>query len=183
MASLARLSPVSRRTLSSLSSVRPRLNLVRNVLPRPSTRTLLPASALTAANIRPYHSDLHPRLPDHEYNNSQTLILAAALEHVPVHGFTAASLTLGARDTGFLDVSVQLLPQAEFDLILFWLASRRGLLRGKVEEGGLLQRLAAERGREVHELTVDEKTKILILERLRMNKEIRGHWQDVGIFS
>ncbi|KAJ5393441.1 uncharacterized protein N7487_011082 [Penicillium crustosum] len=87
---------------------------------------------------RTYHSALHARLPDHSYTNSQTAILTSALAHVPTHGFSATALTLGARDAGFLDVSVQLLPRGEFDLILFWLASRRGLLRGKVEEGGII---------------------------------------------
>lgn len=181
MASLTRLSPLSRRAIASLSFVRPKTIPTCNFHPNSQLRNALPATRLTTAHIRPYHSDLHPRLPDHEYTNSQTAILAAALSHVPVHGFTPASLALGARDAGFLDVSVQLLPRGEFDLILFWLASRRGLLRGKVEEGALLQRVAAERGREAHELTVDEKTKILIMERLRMNEEIKGQWQDVSI--
>jgi ubiquinone biosynthesis protein COQ9 len=130
---------------------------------------------------RSYHSTLHPRLPDHEYTNSQTAILTAALPHVQAHGFTAAALTLGARDAGFLDVSVQLLPRGEFDLILFWLASRRGLLRGKVEEGGLFRRIAAEKGKDVHELSVEERVRGLLLERLRMNSEVKDVWQDVGI--
>ncbi|KAJ5505586.1 hypothetical protein N7453_004543 [Penicillium expansum] len=89
-----------------------------------------------------------------------------------------APLTLGARDAGFLDVSVQLLPRGEFDLILFWLASRRGLLRGKVEEGGLFRRIAAEKGKDVHELGVEERVRGLLLERLRMNAEVKDVWQD-----
>lgn len=131
---------------------------------------------------RTYHSALHARLPDHSYTNSQTAILTSALAHVPAHGFTATALTLGARDAGFLDVSVQLLPRAEFDLILFWLASRRGLLRGQVEEGGLFRRIAAEKGKDVHELSVEERVMGLILERLRMNAEVKGVWQDVSFF-
>ncbi|KUM62270.1 hypothetical protein ACN42_g4851 [Penicillium freii] len=127
---------------------------------------------------RTYHSALHARLPDHSYTNSQTAILTSALTHVPKHGFSATALTLGARDAGFLDVSVQLLPRGEFDLILFWLASRRGLLRGKVEEGGLFRRIAAEKGKDVHELSVDERARGLLLERLRMNAEVRDVWQD-----
>lgn len=129
---------------------------------------------------RSYHSALHPRLPDHEYTNSQTAILTAALSHVQAHGFTAKALTLGARDAGFLDVSVQLLPRGEFDLILFWLASRRGLLRGKVEEGGLFRRIAAEKGKDVHELSVEERVRGLLLERLRMNGDVKDVWQDVS---
>ncbi|KAL4811113.1 COQ9-domain-containing protein [Aspergillus unguis] len=120
---------------------------------------------------RSYHSAHHPEVPPHEYTNSQTTILSAALKHVPSHGFTKDALTLGARDTGFLDVSVQLLPRGEFDLVLFWLASRRGLLRAAVEQHGLL-------GGERSSLSVEEKTKALIMERLKMNKDIRHQWQD-----
>ncbi|RHZ44191.1 uncharacterized protein CDV56_103222 [Aspergillus thermomutatus] len=121
---------------------------------------------------RSYHSQYHPELPPHEYTNSQTTILSAALNHVPKHGFTVEALTLGARDAGFLDVSVQLLPRGEFDLVLFWLASRRGLLRGKVENG-LFEKIASQ-GKA---LSVEEKTKLLIMERLRMNAEIKHQWQ------
>lgn len=106
---------------------------------------------------RTYHSEHHPTTP-HEYSNSQTTILSAALAHVPTHGFSHNALTLGARDAGFLDVSVQLLPRGEFDLVLFWLASRRGMLRDvpaeKFSEG----------------MTVEDKTKMLVLERLWMNE-------------
>lgn len=151
----------------------------------PSTRT----TQLTPRTNQPrqfrhrsYHSDLHARLPDHSYTNSQTAILTSALAHVPTHGFSATALTLGARDAGFLDVSVQLLPRGEFDLILFWLASRRGLLRGKVEEGGLFRRIAAEKGKDVHELSVEERVRGLLLERLRMNADVRDVWQDVSFF-
>ncbi|KAL6239140.1 hypothetical protein BDW75DRAFT_236837 [Aspergillus navahoensis] len=119
---------------------------------------------------RPYHSRHHPDLPPHEYTNSQTTILSAALKHAPSHGFTKDALTLGARDTGFLDVSVQLLPRGEFDLILFWLASRRGLLRAAVEQNGLLSAAIL--------TSVEDKAKALIMERLRMNKDIRHQWQD-----
>jgi ubiquinone biosynthesis protein COQ9 len=124
---------------------------------------------------RSYHSQYHPELPPHEYTNSQTTILSAALNHVPKHGFTMEAMTLGARDAGFLDVSVQLLPRGEFDLVLFWLASRRGLLRGKVEDG-FFEKIAAQ-GKA---LSVEEKTKLLIMERLRMNAEIKHQWQGVS---
>ncbi|KKK19827.1 hypothetical protein P175DRAFT_0511627 [Aspergillus ochraceoroseus IBT 24754] len=118
-----------------------------------------------------YHSQHHPDLPVHEYTNSQTTILTAALKHVPHHGFTRDALTLGARDTGFLDVSVQLLPRGEFDLVLFWLASRRGLLRAAVENGLFTTKT-------VESASVEEKTKTLIMERLEMNADIKHQWQD-----
>jgi ubiquinone biosynthesis protein COQ9 len=153
------------------TTTRPTTTTAQRTTPRPNTTTT------PLQKQRPYHSTLHPRLPDHTYTNSQTAILTAALTHVPTHGFTLESLTLGARSAGFLDVSVQLLPRAEFDLILFWLASRRGLLRSKVEDGALFNRIAAESG---HELTVEEKVKALVLERLSLNKEVKGVWQDVS---
>ncbi|OJJ49207.1 hypothetical protein ASPZODRAFT_1422573 [Penicilliopsis zonata CBS 506.65] len=130
----------------------------------------LPFRAAPTRSCRLYHSQFHPRAPTHEYTNSQTTILSAALEHIPSHGFTLEALTLGARDAGFLDVSVQLLPRGEFDLILFWLASRRGLLRAKVEENQF------ESLRSVS--SVEAKTKLLILERLKMNQDIAHKWQD-----
>ncbi|KAL2853830.1 COQ9-domain-containing protein [Aspergillus pseudoustus] len=121
---------------------------------------------------RLYHSQYHPDPPAHEYTNSQTAILTAALRHVSTHGFTRDALTLGARDTGFLDVSIQLLPRGEIDLILFWLASRRGLLRAAVEQNGLLKSPDSDF------VSVEKKTRALIMERLRMNADIKHQWQD-----
>ncbi|CAG7919802.1 unnamed protein product [Penicillium olsonii] len=173
MAHLART--LTRRVTPSLSILRqtPKLSTTFHLTCQPRNQT-----QQTLTPRRTYHSNLHPRLPDHEYTNSQTVILTAALNHVPTHGFTKESLALGARDTGFLDVSVQLLPRAEFDLILFYLASRRGILRAKVEEGGLFRRLAAEKGKDVFELSVEERVRGLLLERLRMNSEVKHVWQD-----
>jgi ubiquinone biosynthesis protein COQ9 len=134
-----------------------------------------PSRDLPSHQHRLYHSQHHPDPPPHEYTNSQTTILTAALRHVPTHGFTRDALTLGARDTGFLDVSIQLLPRGEFDLILFWLASRRGLLRAAVEQNGLLKPTDS------NLVSVEEKTRKLIMERLRMNTEIKHQWQDVRL--
>lgn len=186
MASLAR-STLPRRTIPSIQLLRssPSTTLrsqstLTTTLQHHQPHTSTPAPRTIPKRL--YHSTLHPRLPDHEYTNSQTAILTSALPHIPAHGFTRAALTLGARDAGFLDVSVQLLPRGEFDLILFWLASRRGLLRAKVEEGALLQRLAGELGVDVAALGVQEKCKLLVLERLRMNESVKGQWQDVSSF-
>ncbi|OKL63979.1 hypothetical protein UA08_00639 [Talaromyces atroroseus] len=126
-----------------------------------------PAASLPP-QTRPYHSSLHAPLPTHEYTNSQTAILSAALEHISEHGFTKDALILGARDVGFLDVSIQLFSRQEMDLVLYWLASRRGLLRAKVQNGLF----------EGQQKSVDEKIKTLVLERLRMNSEIIHHWQN-----
>lgn len=128
-----------------------------------------PAVSLPSAT-RSYHSRFHAPLPTHEYTNSQTTILAATLEHIPEHGFTKDSLIMGARDMGFLDVSIQLFTRQEMDLVLYWLASRRGLLRAKVQNGLF----------EGKQMSVDEKIKTLVIERLRMNSPINHRWQDVS---
>ena len=183
MASFQRL-PGPRRAIYGIQSIRQtRLNHTINHRFFPSSPSPSPSRSATATTkrsfktpsvpIRTYYSDLHPRLPPHEYTNSQTAILTASLPHVPTHGFTSAALTAGARDAGFLDVSVQLLPRGEFDLVLFWLASRRGLLRAKVESGEAF-------GTNGEGLSVQEKIKILVLERLRMNCDVKDVWQDVG---
>lgn len=179
MASLAR-STLSRGTTRSLQFLRPATTTTIRPHQTALTTTRQQPPLRSSPPLRPYHSTLHPRLPDHEYTNSQTAILTAALPHVPQHGFTSEALALGARDAGFLDVSVQLLPRGAFDLILFWLASRRGLLRAKVEEGALLQRVAAERGVDPAGLSVEEKCRVLVMERLRMNGDVKGQWQDVS---
>jgi ubiquinone biosynthesis protein COQ9 len=131
--------------------------------------SIRPAVSLPSAT-RSYHSRFHAPLPTHEYTNSQTTILAAALEHIPEHGFTKDALIMGARDMGFLDVSIQLFTRQEMDLVLYWLASRRGLLRAKVQNGLF----------EGKQMSLDEKIKTLVIERLRMNSPIIHRWQDVS---
>ncbi|KLJ10255.1 hypothetical protein EMPG_14368 [Blastomyces silverae] len=132
----------------------------------------------SASHSRPYHSSFHPTLepPADTYTPEQSAILSAAVNHVPEHGFTAHSLTLGARDAGYLDVSLQLFPDGgEMALITYWLGSRRGMLRQKAKSGELFGK---SEGGEAGGLSGEEKVVVLILERLKMNEEIIEHWQD-----
>lgn len=133
-------------------------------------RTSIRSPVSLASATRSYHSRFHTPLPTHEYTNSQSTILAAALEHIPDHGFSKDALIMGARDMGFLDVSIQLFTRQEMDLVLYWLASRRGILRAKVQNGLF----------EGKQMSVDEKIKTLVIERLRMNSPIIHRWQDVS---
>jgi ubiquinone biosynthesis protein COQ9 len=146
-----------------------------------------PPAIIAKTAARAYHSELHaPFLPTHEYSNSQTAILTAALEHVPTHGFTKDALTLGARDVGFLDVSLQLFTRQEMDLVLFWLASRRGLLSAQVEGGLFTKQQTSDNDVSYTtkgELTVEDKVRMLVRERLRMNENIIHKWQEVSILS
>jgi ubiquinone biosynthesis protein COQ9 len=116
------------------------------------------------------------------YTPAQSNILSAALLHVPKHGFTAQSLTLGVREAGYLDVSLQLFPRGgEIELVLFWLGSRRSLLREKVEKGEMFPK-RNEGGGEIRgkEFDMEDKVKMLILERLQMNEKVIHQWQDVS---
>src|SRR4051794_30569684 len=100
------------------------------------TRPLIIRAGLTGVSrvlrqtaiARSYHSLQHePPAPD--LKPAEASILAAALEHVPVHGFTKASLTLGARDRGYLDITANLFPRGAFDLIHFYLMTERVRLK------------------------------------------------------
>ncbi|KAI9811014.1 MAG: Ubiquinone biosynthesis protein coq9, mitochondrial [Phylliscum demangeonii] len=59
------------------------------------------------------------------FSPAQTTILAAAWQRVPEHGFTTTALAFGARDVGYLDVSVNLFPHAAFDLVHYHLRTQR----------------------------------------------------------
>ena len=137
-----------------------------------------------ASALRRYHSTHHPftPFPANAYTSAQSTILSAALLHVPKHGFTAQSLTLGARDAGYLDVSLQLFPRGgEIELVLFWLGSRRCLLKDKVEKGEIFPGPSEGEGK-IHnkELSTEEKVQMLIIERLQMNEGVIHQWQDVS---
>ncbi|KAK3061856.1 hypothetical protein LTS18_005304 [Coniosporium uncinatum] len=108
------------------------LRCPRRQLPStPSTTLSTRASPpLLHQRLRPYHSNEHP--PQPPYPPAQTSILSAALTHVPTHGFTSTSLTLGARSAGYLDVSTQLFPRGAFELVAYHLVTRRLALKESV---------------------------------------------------
>lgn len=121
----------------------------------------LPQSSLAAA--RSYFSQHHPDPPP--FPPIQNSILSAALKRVSEHGFTEQALTLGARDAGYLDVSVQLFPRGVFDLVNYYLVTRRLALKQDVQFP------------EDVKLGVGRKVKTLTMTRLRANKDIIHQWQ------
>jgi ubiquinone biosynthesis protein COQ9 len=125
------------------------------------------------AIAKQYHSYDHPTAPP--YPPSESAILAAALTHVPEHGFTQASLTRGAQDAGYLPISMNLFPRGVFDLVLFYLAQRRLALKDAVAGEGLLK--TWDEGK----VGVGGRVRGLVLERLRMNAKfgVVGRWQEV----
>ena len=131
----------------------------RAILRARPVRSTLPYLSFSRTYFSQHHSDPAPFPP------VQDTILSAALKRVPEHGFTNQALTLGAKDAGYLDVSVQLFPRGVFDLILYHLVSQRLALKKNVQFP------------EDVKLGVGRKVKTLTMTRLRANKDIIHQWQ------
>jgi hypothetical protein len=112
-----------------------------------------------------YFSEHHP--DPAPFPPTQDKILSSALSHVPHLGFSSEALSLGAKDAGYLDVSVQLFPRGVYDLINYHLVTQRLALKNRVQ--------FPEDGR----LGVGKKVKILTMQRLQANKDIIHQWQEV----
>lgn len=81
------------------------------------------------------------------------------MHHVPLHGFTQATLRQGARDAGYLDASSNLFPRKEFELVMWHLRSQRRALGERIQFP------------EDTKVGVARKVRALVLERLRGNVE------------
>ena len=132
---------------------------------RPSQRRPSPAASSAL-----YHSDAFP--DPAPFPPAQSAILSQALSHVPRHGFTEKSLLLGARDAGYLDVSIQLFPRKAYDLVNYYRVTRRLALKDRVQFD-----------EEKAKMGIGRKVRLLALERLRMNAEdgIVDHLQGVSL--
>ncbi|KAF2101761.1 ubiquinone biosynthesis protein COQ9 [Rhizodiscina lignyota] len=121
---------------------------------------------------RSYQSSTHP--PPPPYTPEASSILSSSLRHVPQHGFTQTSLTLGARDAGFLDISTNLLPRGVFELVNYHLMNQRLALKDTVQ--------FPEEGKEAggKKTGVGKKVRALLLARLRGNIDagVVGRWQE-----
>lgn len=118
---------------------------------------------------RQYHSYDHPT-PSGPFNATEDCILSASIQHVPSHGFTQTSLTLGAKDVGYLDVSTNLFPKGPLSLVHYHLVTQRLALSKKV---GKLQTKVDEKP-----LGVGMKVKALAWERLMSNETVIHRWQE-----
>lgn len=114
---------------------------------------------------RTYYSQHHPEPPP--FPDAQEKILSAAMHHVPAHSFSSTALAEGAKQTGYLEVSVQLFPRGVFDLINYHLVTQRLALKDRVQFP------------EDSKLGVGQKVKRLTFERLRANEHIIHQWQSV----
>lgn len=131
-----------------------------------SFRYVCPSTKQTASPcIRTYFSIYHP--DPRPFPPAQDRILSAALDRVPQYGFTEDALVLGAKDAGYLDVTVQLFPRGVFDLINYHLVTQRLALKNNVQFSSAAS------------LGLTSKVKSLAMARLRANKNIVHQWQGV----
>ena len=120
-----------------------------------------------ASARRTYHSYEHNAPPP--FPPAENAILSAAIPHVPTHGFTAAALSHGARDVGYLDASINLFPAGAFALVNYHLVAQRLALAdyhsttANQQAGG----------------GVAEQVEALAWQRLQANKPIVHRWQEV----
>ena len=124
--------------------------------------------AFTTTASRPYYSYEEEHEPP--YQPTESAILSSALSHVPSDGFTLSALRAGARDSGYRDVSTNLFPRAEFEIVLWHLRSQRLGLKDRIQFPA-------------DEKSVAKKVRALVLERLRGNVDARvvGKWQEVRL--
>ncbi|KAL7272736.1 Ubiquinone biosynthesis protein coq9, mitochondrial [Rhizina undulata] len=131
-------------------------------LPSPATTKLL--------LLRAYHSYQHPPPPS-PFTPVESAILSAALLQVPSHGFSTKALSLGARDAGYLDISINLFPRGVFDLVNYHLVTERMKLAEKINFEKIEQELG-------NKLGTPAKIRMLCVERLKANAPVIGHWQE-----
>lgn len=110
-----------------------------------------------------YHSYEHPE--QDVFNAAERLVLTAAMKHVPELGFTLDAIKKGSIDTGHLEITHNLFPSGQFDLIRFHLIRERYKLQN------LRGELELEKG-------IGKKIRRLCYERLRANEPYLSQWQD-----
>lgn len=147
----------------------------RRVWPQSSRSCLRPVcrSALGSQAGQRYHSHDRPPPPG-PFSTAERDLLSAAYAHVPAHGFSHASLALGARDAGYPEISSSLLPDGVFSLVRWHLVTQREALAGRAAD------LFGE-GSSPDALGIGRKIEALTWERLMGNKPVIGRWQEVSL--
>jgi hypothetical protein len=168
---------VARDENTSRLRVHPGIDLMETVSPQRSSRNRPPDSAVHQMSLRTfvvqrsfaqclrarsYYSAHHP--PSPTYTPQQQKILSTALSLVPSNGFTHETLSLGAKQAGYLEITHNLFPRGVWTLIEYHLVTQREKLKSVPLEEGLGV------GRTIRKLCV---------ERLKGNKEIIARWQEV----
>ena len=147
----------------------------RKQAPAPAPALLLPHSptSTTYINRALYHSHQHSPPPP-PFSPIASSILSAGLRHVPEQGFTDTALAAGARDAGYLDITTNLFPRGAFELVYYHLVRER---LGLHQQHQKRVRLAVVGDKE---LSVEQKIRALVVERLRANGQIHGRLHEVS---
>ena len=135
------------------------------------TALKLPAqfrSAFFLQHARFYHSYEHDQ--PSPFTPVEDSILSAALAHVPAHGFSVATLTKGARDAGYLEVSTNLFPTGAFSIVNYHLVTQRLALAKDTLPVADLDSVSPS------DVSINIRT--LALRRLRANKAVIHRWQE-----
>ena len=127
------------------------------------------------ARRRAYHSYDHPPPPG-PFNATETAILSASLSHIPSHGFSRTTLSLGAKDAGYIDASTNLFPSGAFSLVHHHLVTQR---RSLAQHKHILHQSSTDE----QPLGVGAKVMALTWERLMANQPIIHRWQEVRSLS
>ena len=136
--------------------------------PFSSPRSLSLARLFHSHEAHDSHNPPPPPFPP-----AETAILSAALTHVPTHGFTTAALSHGARDAGYLDVSVNLFPAGAVALVNYHLVTQRL---------ALAQHHRCGRGEaELSRSMMNAEVRRLAWTRLQANTPIIHRWQEVRL--
>ncbi|KAK2044268.1 rpsU-divergently transcribed protein [Colletotrichum somersetense] len=145
-----------------------------SLLCRPAARTAsrslrqCPSTAFAGRRTsRTYQSYDHPNSTTY-FRPHEQIILSAAYKHVPEHGFSYKALALGAKDTGYLDISTSVLAEGPFSLIRHHLVGSREGLAVKSKD------MFGERS----QFDIGEKVERLTWERLLENATIIDRWQE-----
>ncbi|KAG4028754.1 hypothetical protein MFRU_019g00440 [Monilinia fructicola] len=135
-------------------------------------RHVVPASLSTST--KSYHSYDRPSPSDSPFPPTETSILRASIPHIPTHGFTLDTLSLGARDVGYTSASMNLFPKGAFSLAHYHLYTQRLALKHHTE---LIAPPPQTEGGEPPK-GVGKRVKALTWERLMGNKDVIHKWQE-----
>ncbi|OLL22501.1 Ubiquinone biosynthesis protein coq9, mitochondrial [Neolecta irregularis DAH-3] len=111
-----------------------------------------------------FHSHAHPVLE--RYTPTQLEIFSSAMKQVPKHGFVSQTISLGARDAGYLEASHVLFPRGGWSLVEYYLVTER------------LRLSSLKKTIETEEVGTSNKIRRLIKERLERNKDIIDRWPE-----
>ncbi|KAI9643423.1 Ubiquinone biosynthesis protein coq9, mitochondrial [Ciborinia camelliae] len=125
-------------------------------------------------SAKSYHSYDRPSPSDSPFPPTETSILRASLPHIPTHGFTLNTLSLGAQDVGYIPAATNLFPRGAFSLAHYHLYTQRLALKNNTE---LIAPLPETEGGEPAK-GVGKRVKALTWERLMGNRDVIHKWQE-----